>query len=148
MIKNYSERAFYDVYQKDTNSKLRKIVIIHDNFCFDLDKNGNRTNHGERFSNTEAFWSQFGPVIIKKTDRPLNGFEPIVWGIYWTLHILGTIIVVIAVPEWEKLGYFVTSALVFAFTVKYRYNKVIVYLMAAIAIIFVIFLWKYKPNKK
>ena len=70
------------------------------------------------------------------------------WGAYWTLHVLGTIIVVVAVPEAEKIGYFLTSALVFFVTVKYRYNKYVVYLMAAVAIIFVIFLWRFKPNKK
>lgn len=148
MITNYSVNAFYDIFQKDSNGKLRKVAIIHDNFCFDLDQNGKRTNYGQRFINSESFWSQFGPVIIKKTDRPLNGFEPIVWGVYWTLHVLGTIIAVVAVPDSQKIVYFLISAHVFAFTVKYRYNKIIVYLMASIAIIFVIFLWKYKPNKK
>ena len=148
MIQDYSQHAFYDIFQRDSNGKLRKIIVIHDNFCFDVDKNGRRLNSGFRFSNTSSFWSQFGAVVIKKTDRPLRGFEPTVWGIYWTLHILGTIVVLVAVPDWEKVKYFVMSAGVFYFTIRYRYNKIVVYLMAAVAIIFIIFLWKYKPNKK
>ena len=61
---------------------------------------------------------------------------------------MGTIIAVVAVPESEKIYYLVISAFVLAMTVKYRYNKLIVYLMAAVSIIFVIFLLSYKPAKK
>lgn len=110
MITNYSENSFYEVFQRDGKGKLRKIAIIHDYICFDVDKNGKKTNHGQQFSNSDTFWRQFGEVVIKKIDRPLNGFEPIVWGIYWTLHILCTIIVVMAVPDWQKLTNFIFSS--------------------------------------
>ena len=148
MITNYSESAFYDIYQRDSAGKQRKIAIIHENICYDVDIKGKRIGNGFAFSNTENFWRQFGTIQIKKTERPLGGFEPIVWGIYWTMHVLGTIIAVVAVPESEKIYYLVISAFVLAMTVKYRYNKLVLYLMAAVSIIFVIFLLSYKPAKK
>ena len=148
MIQDYNPNSLYEIRQEINNGKTRKIAEIHNNVCYDIDRKGQRTLPGFRFVNSESFWNQFGKITIRKIDRPLYGFEPIVWGAYWTLHVLGTIIVVVAVPEAEKIGYFLTSALVFFVTVKYRYNKYVVYLMAAVAIIFVIFLWRFKPNKK
>ena len=148
MIQDYNPNSLYEIRQEINNGKTRKIAEIHNNVCYDIDRKGQRTLPGFRFVNSESFWNQFGKISIRKIDRPLYGFEPIVWGAYWTLHVLGTIIVVVAVPEAEKIGYFLTSALVFFVTVKYRYNKYVVYLMAAVAIIFVIFLWRFKPNKK
>lgn len=148
MIQDYNPNSVYEIRQEINNGKTRKIAEIHNNVCYDTDRKGQRTLPGFRFVNSESFWNQFGKISIRKIDRPLYGFEPIVWGAYWTLHVLGTIIVVVAVPEAEKIGYFLTSALVFFLTVKYRYNKYVVYLMAAVAIIFVIFLWRFKPNKK
>lgn len=148
MIQDYNPNSVYEIRQEINNGKTRKIAEIHNNVCYDIDRKGQRTLPGFRFVNSESFWNQFGKISIRKIDRPLYGFEPIVWGAYWTLHVLGTIIVVVAVPEAEKIGYFLTSALVFFVTVKYRYNKYVVYLMAAVAIIFVIFLWRFKPNKK
>ena len=148
MIQDYNPNSVYEIRQEINNGKTRKIAEIHNNVCYDIDRKGQRTLPGFRFVNSESFWNQFGKISIRKIDRPLYGFEPIVWGAYWTLHVLGTIIVVVAVPEAEKIGYFLTSALVFFLTVKYRYNKYVVYLMAAVAIIFVIFLWRFKPNKK
>lgn len=148
MIQDYNPNSVYEIRQEINNGKTRKIAEIHNNVCYDIDRKGQRTLPGFRFVNSESFWNQFGKITIRKIDRPLYGFEPIVWGAYWTLHVLGTIIVVVAVPEAEKIGYFLTSALVFFVTVKYRYNKYVVYLMAAVAIIFVIFLWRFKPNKK
>ena len=148
MIQDYNPNSVYEIRQEINNGKTRKIAEIHNNVCYDIDRKGQRALPGFRFVNSESFWNQFGKISIRKIDRPLYGFEPIVWGAYWTLHVLGTIIVVVAVPEAEKIGYFLTSALVFFVTVKYRYNKYVVYLMAAVAIIFVIFLWRFKPNKK
>jgi len=148
LIQDYNPNSVYEIRQEINNGKTRKIAEIHNNVCYDIDRKGQRTLPGFRFVNSESFWNQFGKITIRKIDRPLYGFEPIVWGAYWTLHVLGTIIVVVAVPEAEKIGYFLTSALVFFLTVKYRYNKYVVYLMAAVAIIFVIFLWRFKPNKK
>ena len=148
MIQDYNPNSVYEIRQEINNGKTRKIAEIHNNVCYDIDRKGQRTLPGFRFVNSESFWNQFGKISIRKIDRPLYGFEPIVWGAYWTLHVLGTIIVVVAVPEAEKIGYFLSSALVFFLTVKYRYNKYVVYLMAAVAIIFVIFLWRFKPNKK
>ena len=148
MIQDYNPNSVYEIRQEINNGKTRKIAEIHNNVCYDIDRKGQRTLPGFRFVNSESFWNQFGKISIRKIDRPLYGFEPIVWGAYWTLHVLGTIIVVVAVPEAEKIGYFLTSALVFFVTVKYRYNKYVVYLMAAVAIIFVIFLWRFKPNKR
>ena len=148
MIQDYNPNSLYEIRQEINNGKTRKIAEIHNNVCYDIDRKGKRTLPGFRFVNSESFWNQFGKISIRKIDRPLYGFEPIVWGAYWTLHVLGTIIVVVAVPEAEKIGYFLTSALVFFVTVKYRYNKYVVYLMAAVAIIFVIFLWRFKPNKR
>ena len=148
MIQDYNPNSVYEIRQEINNGKTRKIAEIQNNVCYDIDRKGQRTLPGFRFVNSESFWNQFGKISIRKIDRPLYGFEPIVWGAYWTLHVLGTIIVVVAVPEAEKIGYFLTSALVFFVTVKYRYNKYVVYLMAAVAIIFVIFLWRFKPNKK
>jgi hypothetical protein len=148
LIQDYNPNSVYEIRQEINNGKTRKIAEIHNNVCYDIDRKGQRTLPGFRFVNSESFWNQFGKISIRKIDRPLYGFEPIVWGAYWTLHVLGTIIVVVAVPEAEKIGYFLTSALVFFVTVKYRYNKYVVYLMAAVAIIFVIFLWRFKPNKK
>ena len=109
--------------------------------------NVDRPNTRFEFSNTDLFWRPIGPVKIKKIDRPLKGSEPVVWGIYWTLHVLGTIIAVVAVPDIQKIHYFVISCFVLAVSIKYRYNKIIVYLMASMVIIFVVFLWKYKPVK-
>ena len=148
MIQDYNPNSVYEIRQEINNGKTRKIAEIHNNVCYDIDRKGQRTLPGFRFVNSESFWNQFGKITIRKIDRPLYGFEPIVWGAYWTLHVLGTIIVVVAVPEAEKIGYFLSSALVFFLTVKYRYNKYVVYLMAAVAIIFVIFLWRFKPNKR
>ena len=134
MIQDYNPNSLYEIRQEINNGKTRKIAEIYNNVCYDIDRKGQRTLPGFRFVNSDSFWNQFGKITIRKIDRPLHGFEPIVWGAYWTLHVLATIIVVVAVPEAEKIGYFLSSALVFFLTVKYRYNKYVVYLMAAVEI--------------
>ena len=40
--------------------------------------------------------TQLQNISIKKISRPLGGFEPVVWGVYWTLSILVTIFFVVA----------------------------------------------------
>ena len=96
MIRNYSAFAVYEVYQQNRDGKTRKIGIIENSIWSDVDRNGRKTNTRFEFSNTDLFWRPIGPVKIKKIDRPLKGSEPVVWGIYWTLHVLGTIIAVVA----------------------------------------------------
>ena len=76
MITNYSESAFYDIYQRDSAGKQRKIAIIHENICYDVDIKGKRIGNGFAFSNTENFWRQFGTIQIKKKSDHCGDLSP------------------------------------------------------------------------
>lgn len=147
MISDYSPDAVYEVFETQNSGKKYKIGEIHGNVFYDIDRNGKRIGDGTLFTNSESFWKQFQNISIKKNQRPLYGYEPIIWGIYWTIHVFVTIVVLVGVPDNEKILYFISSSLVFAFTVKYRYNRIVVYLMLTVSIIFILFLIFYKPKR-
>jgi len=149
MITDYAPRAVYQIFQKIQSGKLYKIAEIHENICYDIGKNGNRIVPGISFTNSTTFWSNFGDYVIKKVDRPLYGYESIVWGAYWTIQALVTIVCIVALPDLEKIIYTISSGVLFYITYKYRYNKYMIYAMAAVAIIVIILLLtaKVKPKK-
>jgi hypothetical protein len=72
-----------------------------------------------------------------------------VWGVYWTLSILVTIVCVVSQSAIEdQIFWIVASAIHLGITIKFRYNTVVVYWMAAISIIILIYLWSSGGKKK
>ena len=149
MIQNYDSSCVYEIYEIQDTGKKYKIGEIEDQIFYDLNKKGKRLEQGYQFRNDSAFWNQFKNISIKKISRPLGGFEPVVWGVYWTLSILVTIVCVVSQSAIEvQIFWIVASAIHLAITIKFRYNTVVVYWMAAISIIALIYLWSSGGKKK
>ena len=149
MIQNYDSSSVYEIYEIQDTGKKYKIGEIEDQVFYDLNKKGKRLEQGYQFRNDTAFWNQFKNISIKKISRPLGGFEPVVWGVYWTLSILVTIVCVVSQSAIEdQIFWIVASAIHLAITIKFRYNTVVVYWMAAVSIIALIYLWSSGGKKK
>jgi len=149
MISNYESDSVYAIFENQENGKKFKIGEIEDGTFYDLNKKGKRITPGFYFRNDQSFWSQFKNITIKKTSRPLGGYEPIVWGAYWTISILLTIFFVAAANGIEnQIFWIVASAIHLGITIKFRYNTIVVYWMGAVTIIFLLILWSSGGNKK
>jgi len=149
MIQNYDSSCVYEIFEIQDTGKKYKIGEIEDQIFYDLDKKGKRLEKGYHFRNDSAFWNQFKNIAIKKISRPLGGFEPIVWGVYWTLSVLVTIFFVVAASGVEdQIFWIVTSAIHLGITIKFRYNTAVVYWMAALSIVVLLYLWSSGGKKK
>ena len=149
MIQNYDSSCVYEIFEIQDTGKKYKIGEIENQVFYDLNNKGKRLEHGYQFRNDSAFWNQFKNISIKKISRPLGGYEPIVWGVYWTLSILVTIFLVVADGDIEdQIFWIVTSAIHLGITIKLRYNTVVVYWMAALSIVVLIYLWSSGGKKK
>jgi len=149
MIQNYDSSCVYEIYEIQQTGKKYKIGEIENQVFYDLNKKGKRLEQGYHFRNDSSFWNQFKNISIKKISRPLGGYEPIVWGVYWTLSILVTIFFVVADGDIEdKIFWIVTSGIHLGITIKFRYNTAVVYWMAAISIVVLIYLWSSGGKKK
>jgi hypothetical protein len=149
MIQNYDSSCVYEIYEIQQTGKKYKIGEIENNVFYDLNKKGKRLEQGYHFRNDQSFWNQFKNISIKKISRPLGGYEPVVWGVYWTLSILVTIFFVAADADIEdQIFWIVTSAIHLGITIKLRYNTAVVYWMAAISIVVLLYLWSSGGKKK
>ena len=149
MIQNYDSSCVYEIYEIQGTGKKYKIGEIENNVFYDLNKKGKRLEQGYHFRNDSSFWNQFKNISIKKVSRPLGGYEPIVWGVYWTLSILVTIFFVVADGDIEdQIFWIVTSGIHLGITIKFRYNTIVVYWMAAISIVVLLYLWSSGGKKK
>ena len=149
MIQNYDSSCVYEIYEIQQTGKKYKIGEIENNVFYDLNKKGKRLEQGYHFRNDSSFWNQFKNISIKKISRPLGGYEPVVWGVYWTLSILVTIFFVVADGDIEdQIFWIVTSGIHLAITIKFRYNTAVVYWMAAISIVVLLYLWSSGGKKK
>jgi hypothetical protein len=149
MIQNYDSSCVYEIFEVLENNKKYKIGEIEDQFFYDLKNKAKILEHGYNFRNDSAFWNQFKNISIKKISRPLGGFEPIVWGAYWTLSILVTIFFVVAANGIEsQIFWIATSAIHLGITIKFRYNTVAVYWMAALSIVVLLYLWSSGGKRK
>ena len=149
MIQDYDSSSVYEIYEIQETGKKYKIGEIENNIFYDLNKKGKRLEQGYQFRNDSTFWNQFKNISIKKISRPLGGFEPVVWGVYWTLSILVTIVCVVSQSAIEdQIFWIMTSAINLGITIKFRYNTVVVYWMAAVSIIVLIYLWSSGGKKK
>ena len=149
MIQNYDSSSVYEIYEIQDTGKKYKIGEIEDQVFYDLNKKGKRLEQGYQFRNDSTFWNQFKNISIKKISRPLGGFEPVVWGVYWTLSILVTIVCVVSQSAIEdQIFWIVASAIHLGITIKFRYNTVVVYWMTAVSIIALIYLWSSGGKKK
>jgi hypothetical protein len=149
MIYNYETDSVYSVFENQENGKKFKIGEIEDGTFYDLNKRGKRITPGFGFRNDSSFWSQFQNITIKKSSRPLGGYEPLVWGAYWTISVLLTIFLVsIADGIENQIFWIVTSAIHLGITIKFRYNTAVVYWMGAVTIVFLIILWSAGSKKK
>ena len=149
MIQNYDSNCVYEIYEIQNTGKKYKIGEIENNVFYDLNKKGKRLEQGHHFRNDYSFWNQFKDISIKKVSRPLGGYEPVVWGVYWTLSILVTIFFVVADGDLEdQIFWIVTSAIHLGITIKLRYNTIVVYWMAAISIVVLLYLWSSGGKKK
>ena len=149
MIQNYDSSCVYEIFEIQENGKKFKIGEIENQIFYDLNKKGKRLEQGYHFRNDQSFWNQFKNISIKKISRPLGGLEPVVWGVYWTLSILVTIFFVVADGDVEdQIFWIVTSGIHLGITIKFRYNTAVVYWMAAISIVVLIYLWSSGGKKK
>jgi len=149
MIQNYDSNCVYEIYEIQDTGKKYKIGEIEDQIFYDLNKKGKRLEQGYQFRNDSTFWNQFKNISIKKISRPLGGFEPIVWGVYWTLSILVTIVCVVSQSAIEdQMFWLIASTIHLGITIKLRYNTIVVYWMAAISIVALIYLWSSGGKKK
>ena len=149
MIQNYDSSYVYKIYEILQTGKKYKIGEIENNVFYDLNKKGKRLEQGYYFRNDQSFWNQFKNISIKKISRPLGGYEPVVWGVYWTLSILVTIFFVVADGDIEdQIFWIVTSGIHLGITIKFRYNTAVVYWMAAISIVVLLYLWSSGGKKK
>ena len=149
MITNYEVDSVYAIFENQENGKKFKIGEIEDDTFYDLNKKGKRITPGFGFRNDSSFWSQFQNITIKKSSRPLGGYEPIVWGAYWTISVLLTIFLVsIADGIENQIFWIVTSAIHLGITIKFRYNTAVVYWMGSVTIVFLLILWSAGGKKK
>ena len=149
MIQNYDSSCVYEIFEIQENGKKYKICEIENQIFYDLNKKGKRLEQGYHFRNDQSFWNQFKNISIKKISRPLGGLEPVVWGVYWTLSILVTIFFVVAANGIEnQIFWIVTSAIHLGITIKFRYNTAVVYWMAALSIVVLLYLWSSGGKRK
>ena len=149
MISNYESDSVYEIFENQENGKKFKIGEIEDGTFYALNINGKRITPGFDFRNDYSFWSQFQNITIKKISRPLKGYEPAVWGAYSTVSVLLTILLVsIADGVENQIFWIVASAIHLGFTIKFRYNTIVVYWMGAVTIIFLLILWSSGGKKK
>jgi hypothetical protein len=149
MIQNYDSSCVYEIYEIQDTGKKYKIGEIENQVFYDLNKKGKRLEQGYHFRNDSSFWNQFKNIAIKKVSRPLGGYEPLVWGAYWTISVLLTIFLVsIAEGIENQIFWIVTSAIHLGITIKFRYNTAVVYWMGAVTIIFLLILWSSGGKKK
>ena len=140
-IENYDSDAVYQIFVL-FNGKNKKIGEIQNNVFYDVDKKGNRVFPGTKFVNSKSFWSQFENIDIKKTSRPLAGFEPIIWGTYWVICGLITVgLVIVANGLHNQLFWILIFGINLIFTAKYRYNTGVVYFMTAVSIVVILVLY-------
>jgi hypothetical protein len=149
MIQNYDSSCVYEIYEIQDTGKKYKIGEIENQVFYDLNKKGKRLEQGYHFRNDSTFWNQFKNIAIKKVSRPLGGYEPLVWGAYWTISVLLTIFLVsIADGIENQIFWIVTSAIHLGITIKFRYSTIVVYWMGAVSIVFLIILWSAGSKKK
>ena len=149
MIQNYDSSCVYEIYEIQDTDKKYKIGEIENQVFYDLNKKGKRLEKGYQFRNDSVFWNQFKSIAIKKVSRPLGGYEPIVWGVYWTLSILVSIFFVVAASGIEdQIFWIVTSVIHLGITIKLRYNTAVVYWMAALSIVVLLYQWSSGGKKK
>lgn len=149
MISNYEFDSVYAIFENLENGKKLKIAEIENGIFYDLNKNGKRITPGFNYTNNYSFWDQFNNITIKKTPRPLGGYEPIVWGAYWTVSILLTLFLVSVADGIEnQIFWIIISAVHLAITIKFRYNTIVVYWMGATTIILLAVLWSTGSKKK
>lgn len=149
MISNYESDSVYEIFENLKNDKKLKIAEIEDGIFYDLNKKGKRITPGFHFRNNQSFWSQFQNITIKKISRPLGGYEPIVWGAYWTISVLLTIFLVSVADGIEnQIFWIVTSGIHLLLTVKFRYNTIVVYWMGVVTVFILIVLWSSGSKKK
>ena len=149
MIQNYDSSCVYEIFEILDTGKKYKIGEIEDQVFYDLNKKGKRLEQGYQFRNDPTFWNQFKNISIKKVSHPLGGFEPIVWGVYWTLSILVTVFFVVAASGVEdQIFWIATSAIHLGITIKFRYNTDVVYWMAALSIVVLLYLWSSGGKRK
>jgi hypothetical protein len=149
MITNYESDSVYEILENQENGKKYKIGEIEDGTFYDLNRKGKRITPGFDFRNDQSFWSQFQNITIKKISRPLKGYEPIVWGAYWTVSVLLTIFFVsIADGIENQIFWIITSAIHLGITIKFRYNTIVVYWMGSVTIVFLLILWSSGGKKK
>jgi hypothetical protein len=149
MISNYETDSVYEILEIQESGKKFKIGEIEGGKFYDLNKKGKRLESGVYFRNDHSFWNQFTNITIKKISRPLGGYEPIVWGAYWTISILLTIFFVsIADGVENQIFWVIVSAIHLGLTIKFRYNTIVVYWMGAVTIIFLLILWFAGSKKK
>ena len=149
MIQNYDSNCVYEIYEILENNKKYKIGEIENQVFYDLNKKGKRLEQGYHFRNDSTFWNQFKNIAIKKVSRPLGGYEPIVWGAYWTLSIFVSIVCIVSQSAIEdQIFWIVASAIHLGITIKFRYNTAVVYWMGAVTIIFLVILWSSGGKKK
>ena len=142
MIQNYDSSRIYEIYEIQQTGKKYKIGEIENHVFYDVNKRGKRLEHKYHFNNNHEFWNQFKNISIKKISRPLGGYAPVVWGSYWTLSILVTIFFVLVNSSIEnQLFWIVTSVIHIGFTIKFRYNTILVYWMAAVSVLILLFLF-------
>ena len=149
MITNYESYSVYEIFENQENGNKFKIGEIENKTFYDLNKKGKRITPGFYFQNNYSFWNQFQNITIKKISRPLGGFESIVWGVYWTVSILITIFFVsIADGVEDQLFWIITFVFHLVITIKFRYNTIVIYWMAATMIVFLLILWSAGSKKK
>jgi hypothetical protein len=149
MIHDYDPNSVYEIFELSDDSHKYKIGEIESGIFFDVNKNGKRIGPGFRFTNNLSFWNQFNKISVKKINRPLDGYEPIVWAVYWTISALISIVLIIGGQEVEsKVFWLITSILHFIFTIKFRNNTYVVYWMAITSVFVIAFIFLAGSQKK
>lgn len=148
MIKNYDSSAVYEIFQSTLRGGKNKIGEIQNFIFYDIGKNRKRIMPGYNFTNSRIFWDDFDNVSVQKTSKPLYGFEPVVWGAYWVIHVFVTIILLVASPLEGQIFWGIFSAVTFTLSVKYRNHKIVVYCMLIFTVVFLLLLYFSKTKKQ
>jgi hypothetical protein len=149
MIHNYDPSSIYHIFEVSDNSQKIKIGEIENGLFYDVDQKGKRVGNGLRFANSIAFWRQFNKISIKRTDRPLDGFESIAWGAYWTLSaIITAILVAVADGTGNQIFWLVASGIHFFITIRFRHNKYMTYWMLASSVVVLLIVYTAGKGKK
>lgn len=149
MISNYDLKSIYQIFEVGDNSKKYKIGEIESGIFYDVDKNGKRIGRGFRFSNTHSFWCQFNQIHVKKIEKPLGGFEYVAYGVYWTISLFMSLVLIIGANSVDgKIFWLIASVIHFGLTIYFRNNKFVTYWMAFASIIVILLLLTGKQYKK